>query len=427
MKKHFLLISLAAVLAVSGYAIEANPFGHLGALYHQGFGGLPTFNKNGKEVQQAYADVSARVGLDIGLNSTMSIGIGAWGVYPFYSTGSQDNYVGDRAIPKNVDVSDAYFRYDSKYLSFVLGRFDIGQFYFGRDGKNYTGVDWIYGNVQGGALNVGSKAVSLWAYWRNAQLGAGQAYNRMGYELSSFNTYQNDKNTSKIGELASAGLDFDFGVVKLSPFVAYLTDVNTAVDTIKNGTGTDDILNAGAKAQIELGSENLKSITTLRGVYGIDNIVGKAESTNGITLWVDEELRFDDIWKLGVGYISQKNDNHLLNFGDRGRFYGYRGGLSGAGWGSFLGYGNTWYVFGGIEAKRIALDLLYSGGDYEEISAVGSIKLWTNNDEMYLSVGAGYVGTAKIGADSTLGNLLQNASNGDKWSHSVLGFVKFGF
>ncbi|WP_334094658.1 hypothetical protein [Helicobacter typhlonius] len=415
----------ASALAMSANAVEVNPFGHLGAFYHQGFGGLPTTDKNGKEVQRAYADVSARVGIELGLSQSLSVGLGGWGAYPFYTTGHQNNYVGDIAIPKNGDVSDAYLRYDGGSLSFILGRFDMGQFYLGKDGKNYTGVDWIYGNVQGAALNVGSKAVSFWAYWRNSQLGAGQAYNRMGYELSSFNTYQNYKSSTKIGELVSAGLDFDFGMLKVSPFVAYLTDMNTSIDTTKNSLGTDDILNAGAKAQLELGSGNLKSITTLRGIYGTNNIVGKGKNTNGVTFWVDEELRFNDIWKLGAGYVSQNKDAHLLNFGDRARFYGYRGGLSGAGYGAYLGGSglnnhSTWYVFGGVEAKRVALDLLYAGGDYEELSAVGSVKLWTNSDNMYFSVGAGYVGTGK-------GSPFYNAVSNDKWQHSALAFAKFGF
>lgn len=428
--KKYSLVSLAAAsaLAMSANAVEVSPFGHLGAFYHQGFGGLPTTDKNGKEVQRAYADVSARVGIELGLSKSLSVGLGGWGAYPFYTTGNENNghiYVSDYAIPKNADVSDAYLRYDGGYLSFVLGRFDIGQFYLGKDGKNYTGVDWIYGNVQGAALNVGSKAVSFWAYWRNSRLGAGQAYNRMGYELSSFDSYQNYKNTSKIGELVSAGLDFDFGILKVSPFVAYLTDYQTNVDTTKADDFSDDVLNAGAKAQLELGSGNLKSITTLRGIYGTNNIVGKGRSTNGVTFWVDEELRLNDIWKLGAGYISKNQDTHLLNAGDRARFYGYRGGLSGAGVGAYLGGNgnnshNTWYVFGGIEAKRVALDLLYAGGDYEELSAVGSLKLWTNSDNMYFSVGAGYVGTGK-------GSPFSYLKPEEKWQHSALAFAKFGF
>lgn len=427
--KKYSLVSLAAAsaLAMSANAVEVSPFGHLGAFYHQGFGGLPTTDKNGKEVQRAYADVSARVGIELGLSKSLSVGLGGWGAYPFYTTGNENNghYVSDYAIPKNADVSDAYLRYDGGNLSFILGRFDIGQFYLGKDGKNYTGVDWIYGNVQGAALNVGSKAVSFWAYWRNSQLGTGQAYNRMGYELSSFNTYQNYKNQSKIGEIVSAGLDFDFGILKISPFVAYLTDFDTSTDTTKDSLGTDDVLNAGAKAQLELGSGNLKSITTLRGIYGTNNIVGKGRSTNGVTFWVDEELRLNDIWKLGAGYVSRNKDTHLLNVGDRARFYGYRGGLSGPGWGGYLGGNgnnshNTWYVFGGIEAKRVALDLLYAGGDYEELSAVGSLKLWTNSDNMYFSVGAGYVGTGK-------GSPFSSLNPEEKWQHSALAFAKFGF
>ncbi len=419
MKKYYISLAVVSAIAMSANAVEVNPFGHLGAFYHQGFGGLGIQNKNGNEVQRAYANVSARAGLDIGLGSSLSVGIGAWGGYPAYSTGI-DGAVGDIAFPRNGDISDAYVRYDGGRLSFALGRFDMGEFYLGKDGKNYTGVDWIYGNVQGAALNVDGGAVSLWAYWRNSQLGAGQAYNRMGYELSSFDTYQNYKNASKIGELVSAGLDFDFGALKVSPFVSYLTDTSTT-------TGTHDVLNAGGKAVLDVGSGALRSFTTLRAVWGMDNIVGSASSTSGLTLWIDEELRINDIFKVGLGYINQGKNNHLLNYGDRARFYGYRGGMSGAGVGNFLGYGDTYYVFGGVESRRAAIDLLYAGGDYEEISAVGSIKIWQGNDKMYLKLGAGYVGTGKASVNGTLGNLIINGTNGNKWQHSALAFVKFGF
>ncbi len=418
MKKVYVSLALASVMAVGANAVEVNPFGHLGAFYHQGFGGLGTLNDKGKEVQKAYGNVSARVGIELGLGKNISIGLGGWGAYPFYDISLNDS-VTKSAFPNYADVSDAYFRYDGGRLSFVLGRFDIGQFFLGVDGKNYTGVDWIYGNVQGGALNVDGGAVSLWAYWRNSQLGAGQAYNRMGYELSSFDTYQHQK--GKVGELASGGLDIKFGeMFKVSPFVSYLTDKG---DTV----GTHDALNAGAKAQLDIGSGNVQSKTILRAVYGMDNIVGDGKSTNGMTFWIDEELRLNEVFKLGAGYISNGKNSHLLNYGDRARFYGYRGGMSGASVGASLGYGDTWYIFGGIESKRAALDVLYSGGDYEEISAVGSLTLWQGSDKMYFKVGAGYVGTGKqASADSTLGNALGGVWNG-KWQNSALAFAKFGF
>ncbi len=418
MKKVYVSLALVSVMAVGANAVEVNPFGHLGAFYHQGFGGLGTLNDKGKEVQKAYGNVSARVGIELGLGKNISIGLGGWGAYPFYDISLNDS-VTKSAFPNYADVSDAYFRYDGGRLSFVLGRFDIGQFFLGVDGKNYTGVDWIYGNVQGGALNVDGGAISLWAYWRNSQLGAGQAYNRMGYELSSFDTYQHQK--GKTGELASGGLDIKFGeMFKISPFVSYLTDYGYVA-------GTHDALNAGAKAQLDIGSGNVQSKTILRAVYGMDNIVGDGKSTNGITFWIDEELRLNEVFKLGAGYISNGKNSHLLNYGDRARFYGYRGGMSGAGVGSFLGYGDTWYIFGGIESKRAALDVLYSGGDYEEISAVGSLTLWQGNDKMYFKVGAGYVGTRKGGtAGTTLGGAIVDSWNG-KWQNSALAFAKFGF
>ncbi|TLD95757.1 hypothetical protein LS71_007905 [Helicobacter jaachi] len=426
MKKVYVSLAVATSLAVSMNAAEINPFGHLGAFYHQGLGGMGVLDKNGKEVQAAYANVSARAGIDIGLGSNISIGLGGWGGYPFYSTGfnpssGDEDLVGESAFPKKGDVSDAYVRYDGTTLSFALGRFDMGEFFLGKakdsETKSYTGVDWIYGNVQGGALNVQGGVMGLWAYWRNSALGAGQAYNRMGYELSSFDTYQNYKNSTDIGELVGAGLDFDFGVVKLSPFVSYLTDVNTSVDSVKNTNGVDDVLNAGAKAQIELGSGNLKSITTLRAVYGTSNITGKGNSTNGLTFWADEELRFNDIFKFGAGYVSQDENSNLLDFGNRARFYGYRNGMPNmyGTYGSNLGAGygqSTYYVFGGIEAKRVGLDLLWSGGDYKELSAVGSLKIWERGDKLYFTVGAGYI---------------HNEVPAGKDQNSVLAFGKLGF
>lgn len=425
MKKVYVSLVLASAMAIGANAVEVNPFGHLGAFYHQGFGGLGVNNDKGKEVQAAYGNVSARVGIELGLGKNISIGLGGWGAYPFYDI-SQNDFITKRAFPNYADVSDAYFKYDGGRLSFVLGRFDIGQFFLGVDGKNYTGVDWIYGNVQGGALNVDGGAISLWAYWRNSQLGAGQAYNRMGYELSSFDTYQHQK--GKKGELVSGGVDIKFGeMFKVSPFVSYLTDTNTSVDHGKNTKGVDDILNAGAKAQLDLGSGNVQSKTTLRAVYSMTNLTGKADTASGMTFWIDEELRLNEWLKLGAGYVSNDKDSYILNYGDRARFYGYRGGMSGAGVGASLGYGDTWYIFGGIESKRVALDVLYSGGDYEEISAVGSLTLWQGSDKMYFKVGAGYVGTRKGGvAGTTIGGAIVDSWNG-KWQNSALAFAKFGF
>ena len=71
--------------------------------------------------------------------------------------------------------------------------------------------------------------------------------------------------------------------------------------------------------------------------------------------------------------------------------------------------------------------MLYSGGDYEEISAVGSLTLWQGSDKMYFKVGAGYVGTGKqASTDSTAENAIIGSWNG-KWQNSALAFAKFGF
>lgn len=402
MKKVYLSLAVASAVAMSANAMEVNAFGHLGAFYHQGISGLPVVG--GKDTQQAYGNISARVGLDLGLGKNFSIGLGGWGAYPFYSVNVDGVDTGKRAVPHNGDVSDAYVRYDGGRLSFALGRFDMGQFFLGQDGKNYTGVDWIYGNVQGGAINIDGGAIGLWGYWRNSQLGAGQAYGRMGYELSSFDTYQAQKGGT--GELFSGGVDIRFGEkFKLSPFAQYLT---SAAHNDKR-----DILNAGLKAQLDLGGGSLESRTILRVLFGMDHLVQSGKSSSNLLLWIDEELRYKEIFKFGAGYMHTTDKaSTIINYGDRSRFYGYRGGFSGAGVGNHPPlYGSTYYVFGGLDSNRVGLDLLWAGGDYSEASAVGSLKVWESGEKMNLKLGAGYVGT-------------QFAS---KWQHSALAFLKFGF
>lgn len=406
MKKVYLSLAVASAVAVSANAVEVNAFGHLGAFYQQGISGLPVTST--KDTQRAYGNLSARVGLDLGLGKNFSIGLGGWGAYPFYSISVDGVDTGKEAVPHNGDVSDAYVRYDGGRLSFALGRFDMGQFFLGQDGKNYTGVDWIYGNVQGGAINIDGGPIGLWGYWRNSQLGAGQAYGRMGYELSSFDTYQGQKRGT--GELFAGGVDIRFSEkFKLSPFAQYLTSAPY--------TDKRDILNAGLKAQLDLGGGSLESRTIFRVLFGMDHLVQSGKSNSNLLFWIDEELRYKEIFKFGAGYMHTTSNNAnnastFINYGDRSRFYGYRGGFSGAGVGNLLPlYGSTYYVFGGLDSNRVGLDLLWAGGDYTEASAVGSLKVWESGEKMNLKLGAGYVGTRFS----------------SKWQHSALAFLKFGF
>lgn len=428
MKLYKISLAGALALACGANAVEVTPFGHIGAFYQQGAGNLGTKNKDGngeKTVQRAYANASARLGLELGFTKTFSIGLGGWGAFPFYTQGTANSVREDGkiAIPQYGDVSDAYFKYDTGKFSFAGGRFDIGKFYLGQDGKNYTGVDWIFGNIQGAALNVGDKSVSFWALWMNSQLGAGQAYNRMGYELSSFGTYAANKKNR--GELFYAGLDFNFGAFKISPFAMYQTDLTYTANQV-------DALKAGAKAQLDLGSGALTSTTIVRGAYDMTGISKPSNynTQSTITAWIDEELRYKDIIKFGGGYIWRDNkDGQVQNYGDRSRFYGYRGGFVGPHTGSFMPTGKgmgTWYAFGGVESNRFALDLLYSGGSYEEMSAVASIKLIEWSDSTYFQVGGGYVGTRKYAYGSNnANNAVEEAWK--NWQHSVMGFAKLSF
>ena len=159
MKKLSVSLTLAAVLSASAGAAEVNPFGFIGGYYSQGFSNMPTQTNatNSKEVGEAYASVAAHLGIDVGLTSNISFGLGFWGGLPLYETYySSLTPVGDRFYPQNWDVSDAYLKFDNKSTSIIGGRFDVGRFYHGEDGKDYTGMDWLWGNIQGAAFNMKS-------------------------------------------------------------------------------------------------------------------------------------------------------------------------------------------------------------------------------------------------------------------------------
>lgn len=421
MKKLSVSLTLAAVLSASAGAAEVNPFGFIGGYYSQGFSNMPTQASatNSKEVGEAYASVAAHLGIDVGLTSNISFGLGFWGGLPLYETYySSLTPVGDRFYPQNWDVSDAYLKFDNKSTSIIGGRFDVGRFYHGEDGKDYTGMDWLWGNIQGAAFNMKSKNIGFWALWMNSKLGVNGNYNRMAYDMASFGTFSAFKH-NHVGEVFMGGIDFDYDVFKFSPYVMYDTNYQHS-----NVAGTRSVLSAGAKAVLDIKGGNVESITTLRALWQQYEVAGRDISP--LLLWVDEELVFNEIFKVGAGYIKTNDYGVLLYGNDKSRFYGYRstgtssGGIYGAGNPLYYG-GNsgTYYVFAGIKPdSRLELDLLFAGGDYSEFSAVGQFRLLGQEDKANLKVGAGFVSTKGRTWDNN------NSINFDERRNNLIAFLR---
>ena len=421
MKKLSVSLTLAAVLSASAGAAEVNPFGFIGGYYSQGFSNMPTQTSatNSKEVGEAYASVAAHLGIDVGLTSNISFGLGFWGGLPLYETYySSLTPVGDRFYPQNWDVSDAYLKFDNKSTSIIGGRFDVGRFYHGEDGKDYTGMDWLWGNIQGAAFNMKSKNIGFWALWMNSKLGVNGNYNRIAYDMASFGTFSAFKH-NHVGEVFMGGIDFDYDVFKFSPYVMYDTNHQHS-----NAAGTRSVLSAGAKAVLDIKGGSVESITTLRALWQQYEIAGRDISP--LLLWVDEELVFNEIFKVGAGYIKTNDYGVLLYGNDKSRFYGYRstgtssGGIYGAGNPLYYG-GNsgTYYVFAGIKPdSRLELDLLFAGGDYSEFSAVGQFRLLGQEDKANLKVGAGFVSTRGYNWDAN------NSIDFEKRRNNLIAFLR---
>ena len=421
MKKLSVSLTLAAVLSASAGAAEVNPFGFIGGYYSQGFSNMPTQTSatNSKEVGEAYASVAAHLGIDVGLTSNISFGLGFWGGLPLYETYySSLTPVGDRFYPQNWDVSDAYLKFDNKSTSIIGGRFDVGRFYHGEDGKDYTGMDWLWGNIQGAAFNMKSKNIGFWALWMNSKLGVNGNYNRMAYDMASFGTFSAFKH-NHVGEVFMGGIDFDYDVFKFSPYVMYDTNYQHS-----NVAGTRSVLSAGAKAVLDIKGGSVESITTLRALWQQYEVAGRDISP--LLLWVDEELVFNEIFKVGAGYIKTNDYGVLLYGNDKSRFYGYRssGTSSGGIYGApnplyYGGNSGTYYVFAGIKPdSRLELDLLFAGGDYSEFSAVGQFRLLGQEDKANLKVGAGFVSTRGYNWDAN------NSIDFEKRRNNLIAFLR---
>ncbi|RAX53099.1 hypothetical protein [Helicobacter sp. 10-6591] len=434
MSKSHISIILASTLGLSvSLSAEVTPFGFLGAYYYQGLNNMPAFTSNNKSTQAAYSAIVGNLGVDIGLSNTLNFGLGLWGAFPVYQNYLYSNKgtpVGKKHYWQNYDVSDIYLKYDDKAVSVIAGRFDVGRFYLdnskntGKKGSSkgaqaYSGLDWLYGHIQGAAFNVNARNFGIWGLWMNSKLGVYGNQNRMSYEMAHFNTFSSYKNTHP-GEVFMGGIDLDYDTFKFSPFLMYDTNYRWFNYQQRNAK---TILSAGMKAVLSVqGSKGIDSNTTLRVLWQKYEINKQAQ--NSLILWIDEEVIISNIFKVGAGYIKTGKHRTLLYGHDNSRFYGYRGnGWYGTNPFSYYGNAGIWYIFGGIKPdSKLELDLLYAGGSYSELSVVAQFRIYGENNGTNVKIGGGFVSSR-----ASLKDIENNGIDFNKRRNNIIAFVKASF
>lgn len=377
--KSKLLVSaiLASAVATSSSAMNVELFGHLGVLYNQKLGDNP----------DNYGGLTGHLGVDIG-SSNVGFGVGVWGGSQIWAT---NNYAKSVYGNKHIDLSDLYFRYN--------GTFD---FYVGRFSNSFVKSDWLSSYMQGVSFsyNLGSKS-NIWASWINDHTTFGILPGRIASELTAYYRFPSSFNNFDIGkrDIMAGGANLDFGIFQIDPFVHYFLD----------SYAQSNVLQAGTRAALVLGGRGVESITSGKFMW--------QNGWNGNTFFVqlEEELRFQDIFKLGAGWYMVGNNAGIKTIWDNTRFYGRYMVPSSTGY--FSAGSSSWYAFGGVEHERVKLDILYANGDYSEFSAVASVrvfdmKLAFMREGLGIDVGGGYVSNG-------FGNSIQ--------FHNALAFAKLVF
>lgn len=361
MKSKLLVSAILASALATGASAKVELFGHLGMVYNQEFGDYMSGNKDAVN----YGGFTGHLGIDIGTGS-VGFGVGGWGGSQIWATNDYAKYAlyGD----KYIDLSDLYFRYN--------GAFD---FYAGRYSNKFMRSDWLESYNQGVGFSWNLGKSNIWASWINDYTTYGVLPGRIASELMAYHRFPSSFNNFGVGkrDVIAGGANLDFGMVQLDPFVHYFLDSGAQ----------SNVLQAGARAALVLGGSGVKSITSGRFMWQ------NGYSTNTFLLWLEEELRFQEIFKLGGGWYMIGDNAGIRTISDHSRFYG-RYLMPSQGY--FTRGSMSWYVFGGVEHERVKFDVLYAGGDYSEFSAVASVrvldlKLDFMREGLGLDLGGGYV------------------------------------
>lgn len=370
MKKRFLgSIALISTLVASSQAATFEAFGHIGSGYSFGLDKLGDGNK------PRFGGATGRVGFEVGMGP-VSLGFGVAGGLPYAISPSGDfkDLIQNGYFTKAGDIkwynwlSDAFLRVDTRYFSIIGGRYDLSAFFDGKDGKYANGVDWFSGLNEGLSFRLESRYVNWWGIYSYETMDFGSRNpGRIGNNLMGFHQYS--KNGLGDSHYFSTGVDINIDdMIYIDPYATYL---------LQDG---NDLLQAGGKLEFIFGGRNFSSDTTLRGMY--------QNATQSTYLWwIDQEFVLADLFKFGGGYYSVGNNTGIYHPSDRTRFYGS---TFGVGSNYFAAGNDVWYAFVGLTHKYFELDVLYSGLDYKEISAVAQVNL-INNRYAKFSIGGGYV------------------------------------
>ena len=403
MKKGILSSVVLAGLGISGaQAMDFNFFGHVGGFYDQGFG---AGNKTGiyndgfaSDKKVGYAGVTGHLGIDLGFNA-LHIGVGAYSGVPIWGTDitNYGSYANAEYSKKYVDLSDLYLKYDAGDMTIAVGRFN----------NEFLGSDWITSYTQGVAAKWKVRNFGIWATWINDSTTYGYQPGRIASELSSWKRFPSSFDSFGIGnETFAGGMNFDFGFLKIDPFVHYYLH-----------SKTNDTIQAGAKLALVFGENGpVQSTTAFRylwqNTFSVDN-----DST--MLFWGDEELLFGGFFKLGGGYYATTGGNGISTLNNVTRFYGsfFTPNYYGQQLNYFTANKNVWYVFTGVKSQWFDLDVLYADGNYSEFSAVASVTLFDTQvkgslNGIALKLGGGYV---------------SNGFNKAHQLHNVVAFAKLSF
>ncbi len=395
MKSKILVSAIMASAIATGASADVKLFGHLGALYDQGFGDYKSDNGNAL----GYAGLTGHLGVDIG-SSEFGFGVGAWGGTQLWGAKYFGKGYGKHSYVYGedyIDLSDLYFRYN--------GMFD---FYAGRFDGHFLRADWIDNYIQGVGVNFNiTSYINAWLTWANDYTTFGVMPGRIASELQAYYRFPSSFDNFGVGDrdVFAGGLNIDLGIVQIDPFFHFW------LNNGYYGYGDNNIIQAGTKVALILGSDaGVKSITSGRFMW-------QNAHDNTFLVWLDEEVRFKNTFKIGGGWYMVGEKAGIVRMTDHARFYGRYTTPQYAGGGYFGGNTNSWYVFGGIEHNRVKFDILYAGGDYKEFSAVGSVRVFDHKfgfmrEGLGIDVGAGYV---------------NNSFGATPQAHNVIAFAKLVF
>lgn len=393
--KKFILSSTAIFLAhsvVFAVEVKIDSYGHVGALYNQGFQGSST----------SVIGLSARGGANFYFDNGLSLGLAAVGAWAGYDANSKNAPLGGFTTgqyPNTGDVASAFIGYRGNNISFYAGRYSASFLDFDwLSGASTQGIGFKYDKLtKGGVVN----KLDLWLTYFNSVLITGYQPGRIGSELGTMYAYHPEGNRIVGGSKAhvvAGGVNMNIAGFVLDPYVLVNTGINNNSVLLQTGAKFGYIVNF-AKAW--------KSSTLVRAMF--QYAPNYSSEDIGILAWVDQEFKYNNWLEFGIGgYFVGGQDIWAIN--DNSRFYGrwvndYR--TSYFSKDLFAGY-----LFGSFDllSDRLGMDIMLAYGRYTELSAVIRGTTW-QKASMKAEVGGGYVYSSTKNNNKNIGNNISTGGH----------------